>query len=274
MSWISISVRPTADAASVVSAALFAAGAQGLEEVGELLVTQFETESEVDEARVAIFAVDPDAVVETHELADVDWSIAWRQGVRAHSLGSLVVTPPWLADDFPADSRIVINPGMAFGTGEHATTRGVVRLLPHALRVGDRVADLGAGSGVLAIAAARLGAGSVVAIELDPDAIPDAEENVRVNGVDDRVLVIEGDAAVLLPLVAPVRLILANIISSVIIELLPVMASSLTDDGRAILSGILHEEREMMLGELAEHGWVAEAEDEEDGWWSVLIARG
>ncbi len=273
MSWISISVHPTADAASVVSAALFAAGAQGLEEVGELLVTQFETEEEVDEARVAVLAVDPDAVVETHELADVDWSVAWRQGVRAHSLGSLVVTPPWLADDFPADSRIVINPGMAFGTGEHATTRGVVRLLPHALRKGDRVADLGAGSGVLAIAAARLGAGSVVAIELDPDAIPDAEENVRVNGVADRVLVIEGDAAVLLPLVAPVRLILANIISSVLIDLLPVMAASLTEDGRAILSGILHEEREMMLGALAERGWVAEAEDEEDGWWSVLIAR-
>lgn len=273
MSWISISIRPTADAAPVVSAALFAAGAMGLEELGDRLVTQFETEVELEEARIAVLAVDPDAEVETHELADVDWSVAWRQGVTAHRLGSLVVTPPWLADDFPAATRIVINPGMAFGTGEHATTRGVVRLLPHALKAGDRVADLGAGSGVLAIAAARLGAGWVAAIELDPDAIPDAEENVRVNGVGDRVRVIEGDAALLLPLVAPVQLILANIISSVIIELLTVMASSLTGDGHAILSGILYEERELMLDALALHGWVADAEDEEDGWWSVLIKR-
>lgn len=273
MSWISVSVRPTVDAASVVSVALFAAGAMGLEEVGDRLVTQFETEKEVDDAVVAVLAVDPDAEVETHELADVDWSVAWRQGVTAHRLGSLVVTPPWLADDFPAESRITINPGMAFGTGEHATTRGVVRLLPHALKAGDRVADLGAGSGVLAIAAARLGAGWVAAIELDPDAIQDAEENVRVNVVEDRVRVIEGDAAILLPLVAPVRVILANIISSVLIELLPVMASALTGDGRAILGGILCDERELMLGALAEGGWRVEAEDEEDSWWSVLIAR-
>jgi ribosomal protein L11 methyltransferase len=162
---------------------------------------------------------------------------------------------------------------MAFGTGEHATTRGVIRLMQRIVRVGDRVADLGAGSAVLAIAAAKLGAKYVAAIELDHDAISNAEENVRRNDVSDVVTVIEGDAATLLPLVAPVRVITANIISSALLELLPVMALTLEPGGSAILSGILDEERPMMLRALQDSGWVVDAEDREDIWWSATIAR-
>src|SRR5690606_40079497 len=124
------------------------------------------------------------------DVPDVDWSREWRSGIGAHRLGDLVVTPPWLADEYPAERRVVIEPGMAFGTGEHATTRGVVRLMQGALREGDRVADLGAGSAVLAIAAAKLGARKVIAVELDEDAIPNAEENVAANGVSNRVVVV------------------------------------------------------------------------------------
>lgn len=273
MSWISLRVSPTAGAAGAVSAALFSSGAMGVLEDGAALVTQFETDAEVDAARAAVLHADPKARVESAPLPEVDWTKEWRRGVRAHRLGELVVTPPWLADEYPEQSRIVVDPGMAFGTGEHATTRGVVRLLPRALRPGDRVADLGAGSAVLAIAAARLGAGWVAAVELDPDAIPDAERNVSVNGVADRVQVIQGDAGLLLPLLAPVRLVLANIISSVLLDLLPVVAASLEQGGHAILSGILREERPRMLEALAPGGWRVCAEDEEEEWWSVLIER-
>ena len=162
---------------------------------------------------------------------------------------------------------------MAFGTGEHETTRGVVRLLPDLIRPGDRVADLGAGSAVLAIAAAKLGAGHVAAIEIDHDAIANAEENVARNGVADRVTVIEGDASLLLPLVAPLRVVLANIISSVLLELLPAIRNALTDDGEAILSGILFEERDTMLVAFARGGWRVVAEDAEGAWWTARIAR-
>ena len=168
---------------------------------------------------------------------------------------------------------VVIEPAMAFGTGEHPTTRGVVRLMQGAIRPGDSVADLGAGSAILAIAAVKLGAARAFAIENDNDSIANAEENVERNGVADRVHVIQGDALVLLPLVAPVRLVLANIISSVLVELLPAIAESLAPDGRAILSGILAEERDRMLAALESSGWRVEAEDAEDVWWSVLIAR-
>ncbi|HEX5581185.1 MAG TPA: 50S ribosomal protein L11 methyltransferase, partial [Gemmatimonadaceae bacterium] len=240
MSWTALRVRPSSPGtAEVVSAALFAAGSLGIQEDGDTLVTQFEHASEIDEARASVLAVDPDATLEEREVPDVDWSHEWRRSIGAHQLGDLVVTPPWLADEYPAERRVVIEPGMAFGTGEHATTRGVVRLMQRAIRAGDRVADLGAGSAVLAIAAAKLGAGMVAAIEMDPDAIENAEDNVRANGVEDRVHVILGDAGVLLPLVAPVRLVLANIISSVLTELLPTIGDALADDGEVILSGIL-----------------------------------
>jgi ribosomal protein L11 methyltransferase len=140
------------------------------------------------------------------------------------------------------------------------------------VRPGDVVADLGAGSAVLSIAAAKLGAARVAAIELDHDAIENAEENVAANAVSDRVEVIEGDASTLLPLLAPVRIILANIVSSVLIPLLPLMRSSLTADGQAILSGILIEERDTFTAALNTHGWTIEREITEDVWWTVQIA--
>jgi ribosomal protein L11 methyltransferase len=212
-------------------------------------------------------------VVETAPVPDIDWTEAWKSRITAHALGTLTVAPPWLAAGLDPATSIIIEPGMAFGTGEHATTRGVVRLLPRQLAPGAIVADLGAGSAVLSIAAAKLGAARVYAVELDGDAIPDAEQNVVRNSVADRVHVFEADAGALLPLVAPVDLVLANIISSVLIELLPVIGSSLRADGTAILSGILAEERETMLAVLAAHGWRVLEEDAEDIWWSVSIAR-
>ncbi|HEU4628515.1 MAG TPA: 50S ribosomal protein L11 methyltransferase [Gemmatimonadaceae bacterium] len=272
--WTALRIRPSsADAAPLVSAALFASGSLGIQEDGDVLVTQLEGAEQVAAARAAVLRADPEAQLETAPVPDVDWSEEWRKGIHAHRLGALVVTPPWLAGDYGEAERIVIEPGMAFGTGEHATTRGVVRLMQRAIRPGDRVADLGAGSAVLSIAAARLGAGSVAAIELDPEAIGNAEANVARNGVADRVRVVEGDAGVLLPLLAPVRLVLANIISSVLVALLPAIADALTADGQAILSGILLEERVRMLDVLASTGWRVEAEDAEDVWWSALISR-
>jgi ribosomal protein L11 methyltransferase len=165
--------------------------------------------------------------------------------------------------------RVTIDPAMAFGTGEHATTRGVVRLMQELSPMPARVADLGAGSAVLAICAARLGASRVAAVELDPDAIGNAEENVAANSLTDVVRVIQGDAAVLLPLIAPVDLVLANIVSSVLRDLLSPIAESLSEGGHAILSGILVEEREMMTETLTRAGWQIVSDDVEENWWSV-----
>ena len=270
--WVTVSVFPGSRPEAVL-AALFDAGAMGIQEISNTYVTHVPTQAEADALTCAALAASPDARVETKPLPNIDWSEEWKHGIHAQSLGSLTVAPPWLAEGLDPARTIVIDPGMAFGTGEHATTRGVVRLLHDVIRPGDRVADLGAGSAVLAIAAAKLGAAHVAAIEVDHDAIGNAEENVVRNGVAGTVVVIEGDASTILPLVAPVRVITANIISSVLIELLPSIALALADDGRVILSGILATEREDMIRAITDAGWQLEAEDREDQWWSATIAR-
>ena len=268
--WTTVRVKTTRDQQAVI-AALFRAGAESVEEVAGGVVTHLK---HVDRERVSslVRSADRASSVEFSPTPDIDWSQQWRERIRSHRLGRLVVTPPWLADQFDGDETLVIDPGMAFGTVEHETTRGVIRLMQRVIRNGDTVADLGSGSGVLAIAAAKLGAARVAAIEIDPDAIGNAEENVGRNGVSEHVTVIEGDAEALLPLVAPVRVVLANIVSSVLKELLPVIRASLSPDGIAILAGILVEERDEMLGALGEAGWRTVETDEEGSWWSATIA--
>ncbi len=272
--WIRLAVRPsTPEKHAVVSKALFVAGAKGLHEDKDYLVTHLEPATDTKGYEDAVRRVDAGATFESTDVEAVDWSVMWRDRIGKHHLGDLTIAPPWLADGLDPARTIIVEPAMAFGTGEHPTTRGVVRLMQDVIRPGDVVADLGAGSAVLAIAAAKLGARSVAAIELDNDAISNAEVNVVANRVSDKVKVIEGDAALLLPLVGPVRVVLANIISSALIELLPIIAKSLAPDGRVILSGILLEERAEMLVALEEQGWQVMNEDHEELWWSVEVAR-
>jgi ribosomal protein L11 methyltransferase len=272
VNWLSVRVRPGASAEAALGA-LFAVGSEGVQEAGNELLTHFPGDTDEVMIRAAVLAADPGAHVETRVIPSLDWSEEWKRGIGAHELGALTIVPPWLAKGRDPARTIVIEPEMAFGTGEHQTTRGVVRLLPSVIRAGDRVADLGSGSAVLSIAAVKLGAKHVTAIELDHDSIANAEQNIGRNGVADRVTVIEGDAALLLPLVAPVRVVLANIISSVLLELLPSIAEALTPDGEVVLSGILVEERSMMLEAFASGGWTLPGEDEEGSWWSARIAR-
>ncbi len=282
MTWIALRITPDANRDGVI-AALFEAGSQGIQEDGASVVTHFPGSTRIDAIREAVIAADPRADIAVSDAPDTDYS-EWRASVSAHRLGNLVVAPPWLASELDPETTVFIDPAIAFGTGEHPTTRGVIRLMQgmslnaavsddgSVVRVGDKVADLGAGSAVLSIAAARLGAARVTAIEIDHDAIGNAEGNVAANGVSDRVEVIEGDAGTLLPLLAPVRVVLANIISSVLIPLLPVIRNSLGAGGQAILAGILLDERADMVKALDVDGWTIEREDTEDVWWSVQIA--
>ena len=272
MKWLAVRVKPGASRPRAL-AALFEAGSEGVHEAGDELVTHFPGATDGDVVRSTVIAADPEAQVTLELIPAVDWAQEWKKGVRAHELGALSIVPPWLADGRDPSRTIVIEPQMAFGTGEHQTTRGVVRLLPGVIREGDRVADVGCGSAVLSIAAIKLGAEHVVGIEIDHDSIENANENVVRNGVADRVTIFEGDANIFLPLVAPVRVVLANIISTVLLEMLPMIATSLTADGEAVLSGILLEEREMMRNELDDAGWDIVAEDAEGLWWSARVAH-
>ena len=266
-------VRAPVEDREAVVALLFEMGSQGVHEDGEALVTHFPPPVEQEFLAYRVHKVSPNATVEMSDTPDVDWSERWRDRIGRHDLGALVVAPPWLARADEAARTVVIDPGMAFGTGDHETTRGVMRLMADVIAPGDSVADLGAGSAVLAIAAAKLGAGRVVAIEMDHDAIENAEENVGRNGVAGRVTVLEGDAAVILPLLGQFRVILANIISSVITALSPVMREGLLPGGRVIVSGVLIAESAGLREVLHADGWSVEAEDVEGEWWSAILRR-
>lgn len=206
--------------------------------------------------------------------ADEDWAREWRKGLRPRQLTErLVVKPTWTEWE-AAEGQVVIevDPQMAFGTGEHATTRGCLRLLDGVLRPGDRVLDVGSGSAILAIAAARLGAAEVVAVEYDPDANLNARENLEQNGVAERVRIVEAMAdGALLAELGGFDLILANILSGVIRPLLPAFRGALRGGGRLIVSGILQTEHEAVLHDAAAAGFRPAGEDREEEWWSALL---
>jgi ribosomal protein L11 methyltransferase len=282
VSWTAVRVEAAAPELHLEAllATLFAHGAGGVQEEGSVLTTCFPDTADIAAIVRALADVDATARVDVGPLPDVDWTTRWREGIRARVVGRLTVGPPWLVNGADPDA-IAIEPEMAFGTGEHASTRGVLRLLQEVVRPDDLVADLGAGSAVLSIAAAKLGARGVAAVEQDPDAIANAEGNVACNGVGDRVRVILGDAANLLPLLAPVQVIAANILAPVLLELADAMAAALSPGGHAIVGGVLLGERAVVLHGFENGGWVVEREDVEPGmddqpeaaWWSATLVR-
>jgi ribosomal protein L11 methyltransferase len=272
VTWFSLRVESAADREKAM-AALFAAGAQGIHEDGTALVTSFPDEAAARAAAAAARVADPSVTYDVRPAVTVDWTTAWRDHARVVTLGSLTVTPPWLAGGLDRRHTIVIDPGMAFGTGDHASTRGALLLLQDAIRSGSTVADLGSGSAILSIAAAKLGASRVWAIEIDAEAQGNAASNVDENDVGDIVHLLEGDATLLLPLVAPVDVITANIISSVIIQLLPLMGDALVPGGFAVLAGILDSEHDVVVDALRDNDWQVRRTHVEEEWWSALVQR-
>jgi ribosomal protein L11 methyltransferase len=166
-----------------------------------------------------------------------EWADAWKQFFRLNRVGRrLVVCPTWIDYSPEADEVLIrLDPGMAFGTGEHPTTRLCLESLETCLRPNQNVLDLGTGSGILAIAAALMGAERVVAVDIDPVAVGIARENAAMNGVEGRVQVLEGSLEAAKP---PFDLILANISSAGIIQMAPELARALAPQGRLIASGI------------------------------------
>jgi ribosomal protein L11 methyltransferase len=203
----------------------------------------------------------------------VDWTTRWREGLGARRFGRLTVVPSWLDQPAGDGPTVVLDPETAFGSGEHGSTRAALVLLERHLRAGDRVLDLGSGSGILAIAAAKLGAARAVGIENDAEANPVAWRNARRNAVEDAVEFLDGDAGDLAPLLGPADLLLSNILRSVNTALLPAIVSSLRPGGLAIFSGMERAEAPIFRPVLAAAGLSARDEVEDAGWWAVAAAR-
>jgi len=269
------------------------AGASGVEERGpgaaggpgaggeaastELLVY---TETRHEAAVRAALAEAGATVTAREPVEDLDWSVAWREGLVPVEIGArLVVVPAFLAHaPRPGQAALAIEPGQAFGTGGHASTRLALALLcdePAQRVAGAWVLDVGTGSGVLALAALRLGAGRAVGLDLDPLAAPAARENAQRNGLAAGLRVFTGPAAALRP--GRFDLVLANLLKR---ELLPVAAQLAAavrrPGGRLVLAGLLAGERAEIAAAFAAHGLsvvAARAEtDATDTWLGLTLA--
>lgn len=182
----------------------------------------------------------PDASVVHRELEAQEWSSAWRDFFRVRRVGRIVVQPEWLTyTPRPDDVVVLLEPGMAFGTGDHQTTRACLRALQQHIKPDDRVIDLGTGSGVLAIAAVKLGAAAVLALDTDPLAISATQENCARNGVEPAVNARVG--SIDLPEVAAwgkADLLLANLNSQLHLDMAEAILHCLKPGGLVIASGI------------------------------------
>jgi ribosomal protein L11 methyltransferase len=283
--WLVLTAHsPSRDLLPLVAEGLLALGGASVLEEGESATTFLLPPADPDafaaHARAVLEAALPagSAVTMAWRWQDnEDWAARWKQGLAPRRISQrLVVKPTWCEwNAAPGETVLDIDPQMAFGTGEHATTRGCLRLLDTVVRAGDRVLDVGSGSAILAIAAAKLGAAEVLAVEHDPDANLNARENLQLNDAEGRVRIVEAMADdALLAGLGGFDLVLANILSSVIRPLLPAFRRTLggSADGRLIVSGILRIEHETVVADAHAAGFQLLRADEEEEWWSALLA--
>ena len=242
------------------------------EQIGELTKLVESVKASVEEEMYGPDADFGRLDVETILVDDEDWKDKWKEFFKPSKItNTLVVKPTWEEYEPAAGEKVIeIDPGMAFGTGTHETTTLCMRLLEKYLKDGQSVMDVGCGSGILAIAAALLGSEDILGVEIDPDAVRTAIENVELNGVADAVTVQEGDLTKDVDKV--VDLIVANLMAPLVIELSGAAADHLVDKGIYISSGILIEKRDMVAEAVKEAGFEI-LEILEEGEWCAIAAQ-
>lgn len=211
-------------------------------------------------------------------LSEQDWAVAWREHFHVHRVGRrLVIKPTWREYEAQSDDVVIdLDPGMAFGTGLHPTTQMCLLGLEEAVRPGMAVLDVGTGSAVLAIAAVKLGANSVLACDLDPIAVDVARQNVSLNGLRESVDVRRGTLGPGSSVVDQGQrfdLLLANIIADVIVALMPDLFSALRPGGLALLSGIIDTKEAGVARALEAVGFEMISRRQQGDWLMLVVRR-
>lgn len=209
------------------------------------------------------------------ERQEEEWADAWKEHYRPQRVGKrIVVRPPWYEyESRGEDVVVVLDPGMAFGTGLHPSTRLSVLGLERAIRPGIRVIDVGSGSGVLAISAALLGAASVDAVDIEPVAVRATRENAAMNGVQDRIRVAEGSVGPEAPFSGPYELVLANIIARVLIELVDGLVAVLARGGTLVLTGIIADKEDAVRDAFDSRELAFVGREQMEDWVSLVYRR-
>jgi len=273
-----VTIRARPDQLELAQLRLWELGALGLEERDETTLAR-----ETALGRVVVIAAFPDeaaaryALKEIHEeyeaeiiyVPSQDWATEWRRGFGAQRIGKrLLLHPSWEAvQTEPGDVVLTIDPENAFGSGDHETTRLVLEMLDQRVAGGERVLDVGCGSGVLSIAALGLGAASAVAVDIDEDAVIVARRNAELNGVAPRIDV---SARPLGDIEGAYDIVLANIETRVLIHMPRELQARIAPNGILVLSGILRGERDELL---AAYAPMLLEECLEEGEWCACLLR-
>lgn len=211
--------------------------------------------------------------ISTKEVFEEDWANAWKKYYKPVKVSpSIVIKPTWEEYDKQPDEMVIeLDPGMAFGTGTHETTRMCIELIETYLGSNQKVLDIGTGTGILGIAAAKLGAKEVLGVDLDPVAVKVAKENIILNNVQQKMTAVYGD---LLEVVKePADVVIANIIADVIIFLASTVKNVLADEGIFIASGIIKNRRDEVEKALIENGFEVLAEKEMKEWIAFAVKQ-
>jgi ribosomal protein L11 methyltransferase len=245
------------------------------EQSGDIWQVFFRTEAERAAALALLHTVQTPAALGLRpiEVDDADWARRSQASLRAVRAGRLAVAPPWDAAAFAGDpdvTTVVIEPAMGFGSGHHATTRLCLEALQQLDLRSRRVLDIGTGSGVLALAAARLGAACVLALDVDPDALENARVNAELNGGPRNVEFRLADFREEPGLEADV--VVANLTGGMLAAGAPKLARVVARGGALILSGITVEERDSVYRAF-EPGFRRDWSAEEGGWCCALLRK-
>lgn len=213
------------------------------------------------------------AAVDEVRIADEDWAESWKQYFHTEKVGTrIVIQPSWEAYEAKAGEVVLrLDPGAAFGTGTHPTTALCLRAMEKILRPGMTVFDVGTGSGVLAIAAVKLGAGQVTAVDYDPTALQVARENIARNDLTAAIAV--GESDILKNVDGRADLITANIIADIILRLFDELEAHLAAGGTLLASGIIVQRAADVRQGANSHGFIVAEEWEEKGWVAMRIGR-
>lgn len=214
---------------------------------------------------------------EKNAVREDDWANNWKQYFKPCPVGEkLLIVPSWendagLQEKYGDRAQLIIDPGMAFGSGQHETTRLCMALIEKNITPESTVLDIGTGSGILAIAALLLGAKTALGIDIDSLSVKIAAENADLNGVASRFEARHGDLA--RDVSGKYRLITANIVADIIIQLIPDAVKLLAEDGTFIVSGIIEERAQDVLDALAAYGLSVTDGQRERGWCAFAVKK-
>ncbi len=280
MRWSEIAIEAAPGAVDAVGQALIDAGCQGFEvrsesvppSVAGYLPVDDRLEGRLNQIQERLHGLPAFGVegagteLTLRTVQEEDWANAWKAFFKPMRVGKrFVVTPPWETPDLgPADIPLIVDPGMAFGTGSHPTTQLCLAALEEFVKTNSAVADIGTGSGILAIAAAKLGASTVIANDIEPNAVAIAAENARVNGVtvQTQLALPEGNFDV----------VVANILADVIIGLADALFVRVRPGGTLIVSGII-DTREADVRQALEAVGLSSLDTRRQTDWVALVLR-